>query len=208
MVSANILQGDKKVVHKATAELAQLLSNFSVSDDSGVTHAFQTLSGFKTVLNSCKTLESFPSWLKEAKLACDRLEVLVDIKGKEWLSGLVKGNSPAHALDKVQELKVDATPAFQGSLDVLKQAGLLEELMKKDTPMPNKDLSDTSQHVKTMLTIASLAIEDIKLFFPDVPNKVADFQSVVEKHMDAVFSDIKSLVKSGSDVIHRFRPGL
>lgn len=134
MVSANILQGDKKVVHKATAELAQLLSNFSVSDDSGVTHAFQTLSGFKTVLNSCKTLESFPSWLKEAKLACDRLEVLVDIKGKEWLSGLVKGNSPAHALDKVQELKVDATPAFQGSLDVLKQAGLLEELMKKDTP--------------------------------------------------------------------------
>lgn len=205
-VRANILQGDRRVLENATCELATLLAIFSFSTDAAeMATVFKTLSIFKAVLNSCKTLETVPVWLKEAKLASERLEILADQRGKEWLKELFTAEGSAATLDKVQKLKLQPTPAFQEALNVLKQAKTLEDVMKNEVSELKDDLSETSHYVKIMLTLVSLPIEDIRLFYPDAVDKLGNFQALVEERMDQVFSKIAALIKTGSSQIQKYR---
>lgn len=200
----SILRSDNGAMHKATSDLATLLLEFANSEPD-FAFACNTLAKFKTTLNSCKSFEVIPAWLKEAKLACDRLELVADQRGRDWLKQLVAESGPAAALDVVQEKKIQPTAAFQSSVDVLKQAKLLEQVTKDDTTTPKPDLSDTCQFARNLLTLSSLSIEDIKLFFPDLEQKFTQFQVMMEAHMDKVFTETMTFVQTGSKAIHKYR---
>eukprot|EP00913_Durusdinium_trenchii_P002667 g2468.t1 len=145
---------------------------------------------------------------KICKLACERFELLADQFAKEHLLALLRSGGAKSALDFVQTQKIQPSPGLQMSIDVLKQGQLLEELTAlvenyEPTAQDDKDFSRITQAIKSMLTVSSLSIEDVKHFYPDVPEKIQKFQAFVEKDMTQLFQSAMACIKKGSTLVEK-----
>lgn len=180
------------------------LVKFASEPEPSLAHSFKTLWALKAVLSSCQALERHPQWIREAKLACDRLELALDIKGRQRLKELAHKSKVADALEYVQSEQILATPGFQKAVDVLKQAKMFEDLSSQFDP---KTPHDTIQCVKVMLTLCTLDIECIRFFYPDMVEKVNDYTGKVEKHMEEQFGKIEAGIKDGRAQVKSYRLG-
>ena len=193
---------------RAYASFATAILNFAMEKDFTLASGFQVLRSLKNAIHSTQTAETTPPWVKDAKLACERLEMLLNKNGREKLKSLANA---AHgipgALDWIQSEKIVVTPGLQESVDVLKQAKLVQDIGADFEPPKKGDIKGTCQCVKTMLTLCSLQTEEIKFFFPESPDKLASFQSKVEAHMEEVFTLIAGGVRGGRGLIDKYRLG-
>ena len=201
----------KSAEQKATSSLATLLLDFADGED-GVSEACRLLHSVKATLHSCQGLERVPPFFREGKLACERSELLADQFAKEHLLALLRSGGAKSALDFVQTQKIQPSPGLQMSIDVLKQGQLLEELTAlvenyEPTAQDDKDFSRITQAIKSMLTVSSLSIEDVKHFYPDVPEKIQKFQAFVEKDMTQLFQSAMACIKKGSTLVEKYRLG-
>lgn len=197
------------MMDRAYANFSTAVLNFAMEQECTLASGFQVLRSLKNAIHSTQTSESTPPWVKDAKLACERLEMLLNKQGRDQLKALANGaHGVAGALDWIQSEKIVVTPGMQESVDVLKQAKLVRDIAT-DFQAPNKgDTKGTCQCVKTMLTICSLQTEEIKFFFPESPDKLSNFQSKVEAHMEEVFTLIAGNVRSGRGMIDKYRLGI
>lgn len=205
LVNVHLIQTTPRALYRAASDLSTILMDFVTTETPDLSTFFATLSSLKTVLNSCQSLEIIPRWVTDGNLACDRFTLLCDQEGKSFLKKIVLESGAAAALEKVQSMKIQATPDFQNALDVLKQGKLLDDVTQGKTAKLDEEMSHTCQAVKSMMTLSSLAIEDIKLFFPGVEEKLRTFQAEVEAHLEKVFVSSEKFIKKGAGLIHKYR---
>lgn len=205
-LNVNILRPVENVKGaRLTLNLANGLLSYAMEREPSLHKGFKTLHILKLCLSGGENLESIPVWLKEGKLAAGRFELLLDSAGKQMLKKVVAEQGASAALDKIQQSDIEVTAGLQQAVNVLKQAKLLDEIKADFTPA--EDLSTTSHCMKLMLTASSLSIEDIRYFYPEVPERIRSFSTTVESHMDSVFGKIEAHLKFGTKFLSDYRHG-
>lgn len=153
------------------------------------------------VLSDCQKLEGLPGWVKEGRLAVERFSLLLTEHAKKEWSSKIQSQGLADALGSIQKEKLTLSPDLTKCLSVLKYGKLLQELGSE----PSVSLI---QDVKNLFTIESLEIEDIKFFFPEVPEKVTMFRAQATTSAMTGLKEIEDFIKEGRKLLSDFRHSL
>ncbi|CAK9064045.1 unnamed protein product, partial [Durusdinium trenchii] len=96
---------------------------------------------------------------------------------------------PEKAVQAIQKDAIELGPDLDKALGVLRQAQLLQSLSSSpDDPLP--------QQAKTLLTIDSLEIENIKFFFPDVIDTLTKFRAKAHENMAEGLGKVEEAIKN------------
>ena len=160
--------------------------------------------GVQLALASCERLDGLPKWVRETRLALDRfLCVLTGEVKASWKASLaVEGID--NLVSKVEAEKLTLPSALEKSFRVVKHGHWVGDINVLQTEPSAETLL---ANVKLMLTIDSLEIEEIRYFFPNVPDEIRVFRNKVTDLVEADLKKIKDLVVEGQKCLAPYRPG-
>lgn len=203
-INFGILQHQEKIKEaKLSYSIAEALLTFSGTQGT-LGASYTLLHTLKTILGGCQGLPSVPAFHGELLLAINRLESIANVKAKSMLQKEVLEKGATAALEKVQKEGIKPSPVLQASIDVLKQGKLLEEVKDVDIT-DDVTWAEMNECVRNMLTVSSLAVEEIKFFYPNCMDRIKSFTFKVEVCVNRMFEKVEHHLKTGKAIIGKYR---
>ena len=184
------------------SDLALALLKFAIEPRPSLKTLCHFASSARTVISGAQRLEGLPAWVRELRLASDRFEIALTEFGRKLWAERIQREGCDPLLSEMEKDAVELNPGLDKALRVIQQSKTMSNLSSD----PAAD-SDVLQHIKSLITLDSLEIEEIKFFFPDCVEKMLSFQATVTKLALEKLDEVETHVKTGRDLIGKYRPG-
>lgn len=192
----------KDVLYNSTlSEFAIALHDYGKEEKPNLKASCAARASLHRCLAKCHKLDGLPPWVKEGKLAVERFDTQLTVQGMREFKQLVVAGGPEKAVQAIQKDAIELGPDLDKALGVLRQAQLLQSLSSSpDDPLP--------QQAKTLLTIDSLEIENIKFFFPDVIDTLTKFRAKAHENMAEGLGKVEEAIKNAQTKLCKYRLGV